>query len=157
MSDNTRINNGGGGDLISTDEITTINGVVIATGEKVQRIKLGFGSDSILRDVDSANPLPVSGALSTKTSLTPSAPTFSTVGTASASTVAANATRKGLSLTNTSVNRISLGFGAAAVLDSGITLYAGDSFIMDEYSFHTAAVNAIANVAASNLAIQEYV
>ena len=49
------------GDIISTDEITTRNGAAIVTGEKVQRIKVGFGSDGVLRDVDSVNGLPVTG------------------------------------------------------------------------------------------------
>ena len=49
------------GDKISTDELVTLNGAAVpAGGEKVQRFKVGFGSDSVLRDVDAANPLPVS-------------------------------------------------------------------------------------------------
>jgi len=99
---------------------------------------------------------PVSGVVSTKTDLAPSAPTFATVGVASAQAVAAAATRKGLILVNTSGNTISLGFGATAVLNSGVTLLAGMAFSMDEYSFDLAAVNAIASAASSNLAIQEY-
>jgi hypothetical protein len=43
------------------------------------------------------------------------------------------------------------------VLNSGITLSAnGGSFVMDEYTFATGAINAIAGGAASNLAIQEF-
>lgn len=59
MADNTIINVGTGGDIISSDVITTLNGGVIATGEKAQRVKVGFGSDSFLRDVDASNGLPV--------------------------------------------------------------------------------------------------
>lgn len=93
----------------------------------------------------------------TKTDLTPSSPTASSVGVTSAQVLAAAATRKGLVLVNTSNNRISLGFGAAAVLDSGITLYGpGGTFVMDDYCFDVGAVNAIASAAASNLAVQEY-
>lgn len=91
-----------------------------------------------------------------KTDLAPAAPTAASVGVASAQAVAANGSRKGLVLVNTSVNRISLGFGATAVLDSGITLYPGGVFNMGEYDFDLGAVNAIASAAASNLAIQEY-
>lgn len=79
-----------------------------------------------------------------------------TVGVASAQILASNTNRKGLILVNTSNNVISLGFGSAAVLNSGVTLAAGGIFSMDEYSFSTAAVNAIASMATSNLAIQEY-
>lgn len=91
-----------------------------------------------------------------KTSLTGSAPAAVSVGIASAEAVAANANRKGLLLVNTSANYISLAFGAAAVLYSGITLNpSGGAFWMDEYSFTTAQVRAIASGAASNMAVQE--
>lgn len=88
--------------------------------------------------------------------LAPASPAAASVGVASAQAVAANGSRKGLVLTNTSAARISLGFGAAAVLDSGITLYPGGSFNMEKYDFDQGAVNAIASAAASNLGIQEY-
>lgn len=94
--------------------------------------------------------------ISSKFSLTAASPTFASVGTSSGTVVASNVSRKGLTLVNTSSNRISLAFGATAVLDRGITLYAGGSFYMDEYSFTTAQVNAIASAASSNLAIQEF-
>jgi hypothetical protein len=59
---------------------------------------------------------------------------------------------------NTSANQISLGIGAPAVLNSGITLNAnGGAWSMDEYSFAIVAVNAIASGASSNLAVQEFV
>jgi len=94
----------------------------------------------------------------TKVALTFSAPTAASVGIVSAQALAANANRKGLFLVNTSTNYISIGLGSAAVLYSGITLSpSGGSFWMDEYSFTTSAVNAIASGAASNLAIQEMV
>lgn len=94
---------------------------------------------------------------SSKTDLVPAAPAAAAVGVASAQVVAANANRKGLVLVNTSLARISLGFGSPAVLDSGITLFpSGGTFEMDEWTFDTGAVNAIASLVASNLAIQEY-
>ena len=96
------------------------------------------------------------GTISTKNALTAAAPTYATVGVTSASAVAANANRKGLLLVNTSANYISIGIGAAAVLYSGITLNpSGGAFWMDEYSFSTGAIYAIASGATSNLAIQE--
>lgn len=93
---------------------------------------------------------------SSKTALTGSSPTAATVGTSSASAVAANSSRKGLILSNTSNNTISFGLGATAVLNSGITLPPGGVWQMDEFSFTTAAINAIASAASSNLAIQEF-
>lgn len=112
--------------------------------------------------------VPVSGTLtavtsitnpvSTKTDLTPSAPTVASVGVASAQAVAAAATRKGLILRNLSTTgqRISLGFGSAAVLDSGVTLFPQDAFAMEEFDFDLGAVNAIASAASASLAVQEY-
>lgn len=55
MADNSLQN---GTDIISTDVITTLNGASIITGEKAQRMKMGFGTDSSLRDIDAANPMP---------------------------------------------------------------------------------------------------
>lgn len=94
--------------------------------------------------------------VNTKNALTGSSPAAASVGITSAQAVASNASRKGLTLTNTSLATISLGFGATAVLNSGITLYPGGVFFMDEYCFTTQAVNAIASAAASNLGIQEW-
>lgn len=93
-----------------------------------------------------------------KTDLTPSVPTVATVGVASGSAVSAQATRKGLSLRNLSTagQRISLGFGQTAVLDSGVTLYPQDAYEMGEYDFDLGAVNAIASAASASLAIQEW-
>mgnify|MGYP003393094264 CR=1 FL=1 len=105
---------------------------------------------------DLAGSLRIIGVISSKTALTASSPTAATVGVASAQAVASNANRKGLVLVNTSVNTISIAFGATAVLNSGITLQPGGTFEMDEWIFSTAAINAIASAASSNLAIQEF-
>jgi len=92
-----------------------------------------------------------------KAPLTASSPTFVTVGAASGAAVAANSSRKGLILVNTSANTISLGMaGATAVLNSGPTLLPGGVYSMGEFDFSTGAVNAIASAASSNLAIQEF-
>jgi len=90
--------------------------------------------------------------------LTASAATAATIDAADESAVAANPLRKGLVLVNTSANWISIAFGTAAVLYSGITLAAnGGSFTMDANTLSTAEVRAIASAAGSNLAIQEFV
>jgi len=88
-----------------------------------------------------------------------SAPTNATVGVASGAAVAALAGRTGLIVINTSTagQRISLGLdGAAAVLDSGITLEVGDSWLMEEYDFTTGAVAGIASAASARLSVQEF-
>jgi hypothetical protein len=92
-----------------------------------------------------------------KVSQSPAAPAAATVGVTTGQILAANSSRTGLVLINTSANTISLGFGAAAVLNSGITLNPnGGTFVMDSFTFTTAAVNAIASVASSNISIEEY-
>lgn len=53
MADNTLLNFGSGGDLISTDEITGGGGV------KVQRVKTQHGLDGVAVDVSAVNPQPV--------------------------------------------------------------------------------------------------
>jgi hypothetical protein len=58
MADNTTLNAGTGGDVIATDDLTTLNGGAVS-GVKAQRVKVGFGSDASLRDVDASNGLPV--------------------------------------------------------------------------------------------------
>lgn len=134
-------------DTGSTTAVTGNVTVVQATGTNLHAV---VDSGTITAVTALTNPV------STKTDLTPSSPTAVSVGVTSAQAVASSATRKGLVLVNTSTARISLGFGATAVLDSGITLYPQGSFCMDEYSFDLGAVNAIASAAASNLAIQEF-
>lgn len=95
--------------------------------------------------------------VSTKTALTVSAPTAASVGVTDGTALAGNANRKGLVLVNTSANLISVAFGTAAVLGSGITLNPnGGAFVMDEYTFNVGAVHAIAASGSSNLAIQEF-
>ena len=86
-----------------------------------------------------------------------SAPTAASVGVATGAVVSAKTNRRYLLLTNTSANTISLAFGQNAVLNSGITLAAGAAYEMTSAAgnLHDLEVQAIASVAASNLAIQE--
>lgn len=58
MADNTTLNAGTGGDIIASDDVTTLNGGA-SSGVKVQRTKNGFGVDGSYRDVSGAFPLPV--------------------------------------------------------------------------------------------------
>ena len=57
MADNTTLNTGTGGDVIATDDLTTLNGGAV-TGVKVQRVKAGYGVDGTHVDVSAAFPLP---------------------------------------------------------------------------------------------------
>jgi hypothetical protein len=97
-------------------------------------------------------------AASIGTARTASAPTAVTVGLTSASALTANANRKGCYLINTSTAFISLGFGAPAVLYSGITIPPMWYYQMrPSDDLVTAQIFAIASAAGSNLSIQEYV
>lgn len=58
MADNTTLNTMTGGDTISSDDLTTLNGAASGT-QKVQRMKVGYGVDGTLQDVTAQNPLPV--------------------------------------------------------------------------------------------------
>lgn len=98
----------------------------------------------------------VSGTVSTKTPLTPNAPFTVSVGVSSGVFLAANTSRKGLCIVNTSNATESFGLAATAVLNSGITLYPGGTWCMDEFSYMTGAINAIAGTASSGAAGQEF-
>jgi len=94
-----------------------------------------------------------------KTDLGAAAPTAAAVGVASGVILAANAARRGGTLRNLSTGgqRVSLAFdGAAAVLDSGVTLFPQDAFSLEAFDFTTGAIAAIASAAAGAVAIQEW-
>lgn len=57
-SDNTRLNPGTAGDLSASDELATINGGASA-GEKVQRVKAGWGDEGDFKDTRLSQPFPV--------------------------------------------------------------------------------------------------
>lgn len=59
MADNSPQN---GTDTIATDDLATLNGGAVS-GVKVQRAKVGYGSDGDLRDVDATHGLPVTDSL----------------------------------------------------------------------------------------------
>ena len=59
MADNTTLNSGSGGDVIATDEITDAG---VANGAKVQRVKIGVGTDNNYADISDSNPLPIDDA-----------------------------------------------------------------------------------------------
>lgn len=107
--------------------------------------------------VDNDGTFPVQAEVVT-TALTASAPGTASVGVTSASAVATNSSRKGLTLVNLSNSFIYLGFsGETAVVGSGLALAPnGGSFEMTAMTFTAGAINAIADLASSTLAIQEW-
>lgn len=94
--------------------------------------------------------------VNTKVALTANTPGSVSVGVTSVGVLSANASRTGGVFTNTSAAIIYIGIGQNALTGKGITLYPGGTWYMDEYSFSTAAINAIATVAASVLDFQEF-
>lgn len=89
--------------------------------------------------------------------LAPKVATAASVGVVSGQILAANPKRTSLRIVNTSTNRVSIGVGVAAILDSGMTLMpSGGTWNMDGLDFTTDAIHAIASGATSNLAIQEF-
>jgi hypothetical protein len=58
MADNTTLPAGSGGDVVATDDVTTLNGGA-SSGVKVQRVKVMFGDDNTARDASDAFPMPV--------------------------------------------------------------------------------------------------
>ena len=149
MTEKVTANPSGGGESFAVD----------VDGDDVNwpYAKLAIGGLGVQTPVDGGNPVPVTGNIQkTKSPLTASIPTSATSGTSSAQIVAANASRKGLVIINASSNTLSIGIGATAVLNSGITLTPWGSFVMDDYTYSTAAINAIASAVSTGVAIQEY-
>jgi hypothetical protein len=97
----------------------------------------------------------VGGGGSSKTPQNPAAPAQVSVGVTTTSVLGANAARTGLVLTNLSNGVISIGLGASAVLNSGITLTPNGVWVMDAFTFVTTSINAIAQFGASILAVEE--
>lgn len=79
------------------------------------------------------------------------------VDTASEDVVAANASRKGLYITNTSsTGTVSFNYTDAAVLRQGITLMPGATWEMTDRDFTTAKITGIASEAAVVVSVMEY-
>jgi hypothetical protein len=96
MADNS-LSSGGTGDVIATDDLATINGGAVGSAVKVQRAKVGYGSDGDFRDVDTTHGLPVApGQLAVSTASWTSATgvntavTIATVGMSLVSVAMAN-------------------------------------------------------------------
>jgi hypothetical protein len=87
MADNTELNPGTGGDTVATDDIA---------GVKYQRVKMTIGADGVNDgDINSANPMPVSGAFWQATQPVSAAALPLPAGAATEATLAALATALG--------------------------------------------------------------
>ncbi len=93
---------------------------------------------------------------STPTSLVAAAPATVAV-TTDAQILAGAATRAGLVIVNIGSKNVYLGLGATAVVNSGITLMAGGgTWVMDDRTFYTGAIRAIADTGGSTLSLQQF-
>lgn len=119
MADNS---NQGGSDTIATDDVTTLNGAA-STGVKVQRVKVGFGSDNFLRDVDADNPLPITGTVG----LVPAAATWgqAVAAVAGSTTTLVSIASSSAGMRITGIIASGTGDGYFAVQVSGLTVFAG--------------------------------
>lgn len=125
---------------------TTISGQLPATlGAKTtaNSLAVNIASDQVI-------------SVNAKQPITANSPSSVTVGVTSVVFLAANASRKGLTIMNTSAATVSFGWGVAAVLTSGITLLPGGTFNMDEFSYSVAAINAISSAAGAVVSLQEF-
>ena len=86
---------------------------------------------------------------------TPLAPATSSVTAVTSTVVAVNPDRKKLVIINIGTVNVYFGIGYPAVMSSGIVLTPNGTWVMDGYTFSTAAINAIC-ASTSTLAIQEY-
>lgn len=94
--------------------------------------------------------------VNTKVALTANTQNNVSVGVTSVGVLSSNTARTGGVFTNASAAIIYIGIGQNALVGKGITLYPGGTWYMDEYSYTTEAINAIATVAASTLSFQEF-
>jgi hypothetical protein len=116
MADNTAVP--GGTDTLATDELTTLNGGA-SSGVKVQRVKNGYGADGDHRDASDAFPMPTKQYAGTATVTSVAA------NAASQTVIAANANRRGLILHATAgapLCYVRLGAAAATSSLGGHTL-----------------------------------
>lgn len=132
MADNVLLNAGTGGDTVRT---------VDKSGIETQTVILDLGGSG----TESLWARPVT-ALS---------PATASITTADSTPVAANATRKGLIVTNIGSATVFFGIGATAVLNSGIVLTPGGTWVMDHFTYNVAAIHAL-SASSSTLAIQEF-
>jgi len=106
-----------------------------------------------LQPASATNPVPVKNYPLATLAQTP---TNITISTSSVTVLAANTLRKGVNICNISYGTVSLSFGSAAVIFTGVTLGPGGTFWMDESDYTTAAINAISTQGNTVIAVQEF-
>lgn len=136
--------------MIASSATGIIQVVSPSAGQFFTTTNLSDGNGTVINS--NANSLNVN----TKTALTANAPGSATIATTSALFLAANASRKGLIVTNLSTQIECFAIGTAAILNSGICLFPGSVWNMKENDFTVGAINAIAGAASSASSYQEF-
>ena len=143
-----------------TPVLPLLSGSVQITNPWVVEDIAAEASLATLADTVVAGAVTVAGTLATAVApiaASGNAPVLVAVPQTSTQVLAANTSRKGCNITNMSNATISLSFGSnAAQVYYGTVLGPGGTFWMDLQDFTTAAINAIADSANGNLAIQEW-
>lgn len=123
------------------------------------------GQVSVLGPVSVTGQVSVLGNVSThndRTAFVPLSPARVSVANTTCLALAANTSRTGCVITNANLTSIGgipvyLGLATVAVLGSGIVLYPGGTWSMDEFTFTTACITAIASAAGTaSLSLQEF-
>jgi len=122
MSDNTQLNPGKSGDIISTDDI--------GGGVKVQNVKVAFGVGGSMTGVSELEPLPVAQSLGSSTARS------TTTSTSDVIVLASNASRMRAEIYNDADKDFLLGEGVAIVTTSDFTvrLRPGAMYATDDYT-----------------------
>lgn len=154
MADNTTLNTGTGGDIIATDDVTTLNGGA-SSGIKVQRVKVMFGDDNTARDVSDTFPMPVYNPSSQ--ALTSRSGTITTGGTAQ-QLMAANTARQGWSIRNNSTGSLWFNeLGSAAVIGQpSFELKTGEYFESPRNGSGEAAISIIGATTGQSFTAREW-
>ena len=134
---------GGGGGAV-----TVVDGGDVAQGTTTDAAVYGDAAGTLSAKLRGINAL-------TRGVGTANAPASAGVTNVDSTVLAANANRKKLVITNIGTTNVFFGDGAAAVMSSGIVLTPNGTWVMDSYTFSTAAIHAIC-ASTSTLAIQEY-
>jgi hypothetical protein len=110
-------------------------------------------SSGNLQPASVSNPVPVKNYPAASVG---EAATNVTISTSSATVLAANSLRRGVNICNISFGTVSLAFGAAAVIYTGVTLGPGGTFWMDDTDFTTQSITAISSQSNTTIAVQEF-
>ena len=139
----------GGGGTGPGGPVSIADGLDVAEGATTDAAVFGNADGTISAKLRAINALMLGLG-------TASAPATASVTNSDSVVIAANANRKKMVVTNLGAINVYFGDNHTAALNSGIVLTPNGTWVMDSYTFSTAAIHAICS-GSSTLAIQEYV